>query len=117
MSEIIAPPGDWELHPKKEASDLSNYLTANNHRLISIKSFVENGKRFFSAISVRNEDGLTWNWDYQITPKDLDNAVKVEDSRLISLLALSIGVNGRRDFFVEIIFLICYPARLCCFRA
>jgi hypothetical protein len=85
MSEIIAPPGDWELHPKKEASDLSNYLAANNHRLISIKSFVENGKRFFSAISVRNEDEITWNWDYQITPKDLDNAVKVEDSRLISL--------------------------------
>lgn len=84
MSEIISPPLSWKLHGDLSAANLKAAFTADGHRLISIKTYLKDGKRLYAAIAVKNE-GLDWNWTEKMKPDQLRNKMNDESMRLISL--------------------------------
>ena len=82
MTEIIKPPADWAMHVDLTASDLQNDL--GGQRLISIKSYVRNNQRVYSAISVKDGiDGLGWTGS--MTLDKLRQTVELAEGRLISI--------------------------------
>ncbi len=91
MSELIAPPTSWKFRLHLSAADLSAQL--GNHRLLSVKSFLDGNKRFYSAVSVKNE-GLGGSWDGRIQPPSLKSTLGKE----FRLTALDCFEEKRKTF-------------------
>lgn len=85
MSEIISPPLSWRPIAQKTAADLKAALSlAPEMRLISIKTAMKSGTRYYSAIAVQTV-GLYWDWTEKMNPDVLKAKMIAEGQRLISL--------------------------------
>jgi len=70
MTEPISPPSEWKFRLSLSASTLKSQLSSSDHRLLSIKSYLDGTSRIYSGVSVKDK-GLGGGWDGRITPKDL----------------------------------------------
>src|SRR5262245_14394459 len=70
MSELISPLSYWNFSLSLSSSKLSAQLSSSQHRLLSIKSFLDGTNRIYSGVSVRDV-GLGGGWSGYITPQDL----------------------------------------------
>lgn len=91
MSELISPPSDWKFRLHLTASTLSSQL--GNHRLLSIKSFLDDSKRVYSAVSVKDE-GLGGSWNGRIGTA----ALKTTLGKKFRLTALDCFEERRKTF-------------------
>src|SRR5215207_4192238 len=91
MSELISPPSSWKFRLHLSAADLSAQL--GNHRLLSVKSFLDGNKRLYSAVSVRDE-GLGGSWKGRILLSDL----KTHLGNTFRLTALDCFEEQRKTF-------------------
>ena len=93
MTELISPPTDWKFRLSLSASDLSSKLSSSQHRLLSIKSYLDGTSRIYSGVSVKDE-GLGGGWDGHITPQDLTTTL----GKKFRLTALDCFEEGRTMF-------------------
>ena len=91
MSELIPPPASWKFRLHLSAADLSAQL--GNHRLLSVKSFLDGNKRVYSAVTVKNE-GLGGSWNGRITVPNLKTTL----GNKFRLTALDCWEEQRRTF-------------------
>lgn len=91
MSELIAPPTSWKFRLHLTAADLSAQL--GNHRLLSVKSFLDGNKRMYSAVSVKDE-GLGGSWKGRIQVPDLKSTL----GKKFRLTALDCFEEERKTF-------------------
>lgn len=91
MSELIAPPTSWKFRLHLSAADLSAAL--GNHRLLSVKTFLDGNKRFYSAVSVKDE-GLGGSWKGRILVPDLKTTL----GKKFRLTALDCFEEQRKTF-------------------
>jgi hypothetical protein len=82
MSEIIKPPKAWSMLADLSDVDLKSKL--GKSRLISIKSYVRNGKRLYCGIAVQDAISAL-SWTANMTPANLRQSVQAASGRLISL--------------------------------
>ncbi len=91
MSELIAPPASWKFRLHLTAADLAAEI--GNHRLLSIKSFLDGTKRMYSAVSVKDE-GLGGSWKGRILVSDLKSTL----GKKFRLTALDCFEEQRKTF-------------------
>lgn len=91
MSELISPPSSWKFCLHLTAADLHAQL--GNHRLLSVKSFLDGKKRLYSAVTVRDE-GMGGSWKGRIGPVDLKSTL----SQKFRLTALDCFEESKKTF-------------------
>ena len=82
MSEIDQPPAGFWWNAGLDASTLRHDVKANKGRILSLKTFVENGHRRYAAIWIA--DGKKGDWDGDIGKGQLDGKLG-KTKRLVSL--------------------------------
>ena len=91
MSELIPPPSIWKLRLNLDAATLTSQL-GKQQRLLCVKSFVLNGQRVYSAVSVKDGQGNAWNG--KITKADLKTTL----GKKFRLTALDCFEEKRKTF-------------------
>lgn len=94
MSELLKPPKAWWWHPEIDPATLGQFLDDNKGRLISLKSYIINGKRMFAAFWIKNE-GIAWWWNPDVDAPTLGQMLDNNKGRLISLDVYVTGNHAR----------------------
>src|SRR5262245_13318548 len=84
--------GSWDGHiaPGSLTSLLGSKL-----RLTALDCFEEHRKTFCAAAWIENKTGITWSWSYDLTPAQLDAALKKQKGKLISIRAYMTTLAGQ----------------------
>jgi hypothetical protein len=70
-------------------------LLGSKLRLTALDCFEEQRKTFCAAAWIENKTGIAWNWSYDLTPAQLDAALKKQKGKLITIRAYMTTLAGQ----------------------
>jgi hypothetical protein len=88
----------WWWYYDVDGTTLSNALTTNNARLISLKAYdIGGGQIRFAAVMISNTgaDGKTWWWYYNQTVTEVSNLLTTNNARLVQVNSYVTGGQTR----------------------
>ena len=81
------------------SAQVSDYVDANNARLVDIESYVTGGTRRYAAIMISNTgaDAKGWWWYFNVTPAQVGGFLDANDARLVDIDEHTGGANRTFD--------------------
>lgn len=69
------------------SATISNFVSANNHRIVDLNSYDSGGSRVYAAITWPNtgSDARSWWWYYGVTPAQVSAFLSQNNARLVDL--------------------------------
>lgn len=105
-SNLVSPPDDrenstqtgWFVYQHQTAQNISDFIAANNARLVDISIEAISPSYLFSVSYVSNTGSYAkgWWWYYNITASTLSTLLTANNARIISLKAIDIGGGDLR---------------------
>jgi hypothetical protein len=91
-SGATAAPG-WGWLYNATATDINNWISGTNLRLIDLDTYVLNGTKYYSAVAVPNTgaNAQSWWYSYNVTESEVATYLTQNSARLISLAVESGG--------------------------
>lgn len=100
VSNTGAAAKSWNLFLGSTTTTISNFLSANGHRLVDIDGYTSGGARVYAAITIRNAgtDARAWWWYLGASQAQVTSLLNQNGARLVDLDPVG---NGTYDMIMN----------------